>query len=608
MPDTERSGTFTVLAASAGVALSVLGFWALASIPRTPHEFTYLNPVGGTAFWPLPFAPINGFTPEQLSSHVARLLFLLPACACFGAAFARLAIARRPPRAAVIIPIVGVAITAAITLLVIRGVPLQDDDATYLTQADLLAHGKIADESHPPAVAFAEPYTVFPRAGMTGMYLFGTPLVLALGLPLHAPWLGQLALVALTLYAAYKAAARAGDATVAWIGAALLALSPMLTFTSATPISQPAVLAGIAVAILGFATGSWAGGILVGSGLGFALAARPQTAVPAGLVLVALYAWRDRRLFAGMVLAAVPWLIAVAAYDHAITGSFLQLPRKAYSGELEKFGFGVVLRRYDHTPLKALALTGVTLVRLNGWALGWPLSLAGPVLWIAQGRPHRSIVGPWASVALATFVIQAGYASIGTSETGPIYHYTALPFIAFSTAAALHEAGGRSWGRWAQAAAVASLVIGTTSFYVEHGLRLSRLTHAIEGPRRALALETPALLFEDVWGDRPQYGWVFGIPFRDRTDAAPVVHYPRPPTHQQLNALIARWPDRRCGYLWFDAREWTYRVSPCGEMDAIDRARGTGENPMAAGAEVNGRPWFANSAWKKAFPYLPLTR
>jgi hypothetical protein len=608
VPETDTKATSGAIAAIAGVALSLLGFWALASIPRTPYEFTYLNPVGGTAFWPLPFAPINGFTPEQLSSHVARLLFLLPACVSLGIAFARVTISRRSPPTAVIIPLAGVAITAVIGLLVIRSVPLQDDDATYLMQADFLARGTIADASHPLSVTFPEPFTVFSRSGLTGMYLFGTPLVLALGRPLHLPWLGPLALVGLTVYAAHKAAARAGDVTVAWIGAGLLAVSPMLTFTSATPISQPAVLAGLALAILGLATGRWTGGILVGSGLGFALAARPQIAVPAGAVLVLLYAWKDRRLLAGMLLAALPWIVAVALYDHAITGSFLQLPRNAYTGELEKFGFGVVLRHYNHTPLRALALVGVTLVRLNGWALGWPLSLAGPLLWIAQGRPHRGIVGPWASVALATFVIQAGYASIGTSETGPIYHFTALPFIAFSTAAALRGAAGRSWGRWTQAAALASLVIGTTSFYVEHGLRLSRLTHAIEGPRRSLTLETPSLLFEDVWGNRPQYGWVFGIPFRDRSDTAPVVRYPRPPKHQELSALVARWHDRRCAYLWFDARAWTYRVNPCEEIDAVDRARGNVENPTAVGAEVNGQPWFANGGWKKAFPYLPLTR
>jgi hypothetical protein len=110
-----------------------------------------------------------------------------------------------------------------------------------------------------------------------------------------------------------------------------------------------------------------------------------------------------------------------------------------------------------------------------------------------------------------------------------------------------------------------------------------------------------------VWGDRPQYGWVFGIPFRDRSADAPVVRYPRPPKHQQLNALIARWDDRRCEYLWFEEIGWEYHLSPCSEIETIDRRRsGSSVNPMVAGAELNGQPWFADGGWKKAFPYLPL--
>jgi hypothetical protein len=308
-----------------------------------------------------------------------------------------------------------------------------------------------------------------------------------------------------------------------------------------------------------------------------------------------------------MVLASLPWIAAVAAYDHAITGAFLRLPRTAYAGELERFGFGVVLRGYSHTPLKGLALAGIALVRMNGWSLGWPLSIAGPVLWFALGRPHRAIVGPWAAVGLATFAIQIGYASIGTSETGPIYHYTALPFFTFATAAALEAMKARPWGAWVRAAAVAALAIGTTSFYVEHAFRLSRLTHAIEGPRREMPIESPALVFEDVWGDRPQHGWVFGIPFRDRSVDAPIVRYPRPLKHHQLASLMARWPDRRCHYLWFDWRTEQYRLSTCDEMDTIDRTRiSAGENRTIAGAEVNGQPWFANGGWRAAFPYLPL--
>jgi len=42
---------------------------------------------------------------------------------------------------------------------------------------------------------------------------------------------------------AHRAAARAGEYSVAWLGTFLLAVSPMLTFTSATSLSQEPSLA-----------------------------------------------------------------------------------------------------------------------------------------------------------------------------------------------------------------------------------------------------------------------------------------------------------------------------------------------------------------------------
>ncbi len=568
LTETDKT-SFTVdraAAAVAGIALATYGLWVLLSIPHGPREFAYQNPPGGNAWWPLPYAPANGFTPEQLSSHVARALFLFPACVLLGFAFRRDRLIRALPRSPLAVVALGTLATAAIAAFIIRGVPLQDDEATYLMQADLLTRGMVAEATYPMSAAFSEPFTIFTAAGMSGMYLFGEPMVLAVGLPLGLPWLGQWALVALTLWAVFRAAARTGDYSVAWLGTFLLAVSPMLTFTSAGFLSQVPALAGIALAVLGLAIGGWRGGVLVGTGFGFAFVARPQTALPASVALLALYGWRDRRLLIGAAFAALPWGLAIGLYDQAVMGSPWQLPRAAYAGEMEAYGFGTVIRNYTHTPFKAVALAGVTLVRMNGWALGWPMSLAGPVLWFILGRPERAVIGPWGAVALATFLFQAGFAPIGISETGAIYHHAALPFFAFSTAAALRAAGARTWGGWVRAAAFASLLLGTASFYGEHALRLSRLSAAIEGPRRSLDVQLPALVFEDVAGARPQVGWVFGIPFRERSPSAPIVRYPRPTRTAQLEYLMEQWKDRHCSYLRYDRRSSQYQLGPCSDI------------------------------------------
>jgi hypothetical protein len=580
-----------------GLTLAAYGLFALISIPHGPHEFVYDIPAGGNAWWPLPFAPGNGFTPEQLSSHVARALFLFPASVLIGYAWRRVRLRTSTLPSAWWLIATSVLIAVVVAAFVLRGVPLQDDEATYVMQAELLTQGLVADPTMPATMAFSEPFTIFTWAGMSGMYEFGTPLVLALGLPWGLPWIGEVALLALTLWCAFQAAARGGQEIVAWIACLLLAISPMLTFTSASTLSQTPALAGTALAVLGLAVGGWRGGVLMGTGLGFVLAARPQVAYPAGLAL-AFYAWRDRRLVIAMLLAAIPWLVAVGLYNQAVMGSPWVLPRAAYTGVMEAYGFGDIARHYTYTPLKAIALAGVALVRLNGWALGWPISLLGPVLWLALGRPHRRIVGPWAAVALMTFVFQAGYGFLGTSETGALYHYAAIPFFAFSTAAVLHEVGERQWGGWIHATALACVLLGTATFYVEHATRLSRLSTLIEGPRRTMAreLRMPALVFEDAFPARPQTGWVFGIPFRERSSRSPIVRYPRPAAAAELERLIERWPERSCSYLTYDWSASQYRVESCTQI-------GAAHSPRPAGRP----PWFADGRWREAFPYLPFS-
>ena len=122
------------------------------------------------------------------------------------------------------------------------------------------------------------------------------------------------------------------------------------------------------------------------------------------------------------------------------------------------------------------------------------------------------------------------------------------------------------------------------------------------------AVTTPTLLIEDVGLDRPQAGWVLGIPFRERGDDDPVVRYPRPTRLIQQEYLAARWKDRDCRYLWYDWRQATYRVSSCAEIgtrDHVLNATERRERAARTGLDGQDRPWFEGGGWKRAFPYLP---
>src|SRR5262245_39384375 len=115
------------LAAAVGLGCTLYALYALTAIPRTTDEFHYTAPPGGNAFWPLPFAPLNGFTPEQLSSHLIRTLLLAPGCALLGYALSGMARRKWPESRLPFSILASCALISLVALVVIRGTPLQDD-------------------------------------------------------------------------------------------------------------------------------------------------------------------------------------------------------------------------------------------------------------------------------------------------------------------------------------------------------------------------------------------------------------------------------------------------------------------------------------------------
>jgi hypothetical protein len=310
--------------------------------------------------------------------------------------------------------------------------------------------------------------------------------------------------------------------------------------------------------------------------------------------------WEPRRFLAALV-AGAPFLLSVLAYDRALTGNPLLLPWFISNGE--RMGFGYPTGGPLHyTPLKGLGQLGIALVRLNGWGLGWPVSLAGPVLYFFFGRPRWRWVKPWALVALTTFVFQYFYYTIGSSETGPRYHYAALPFVAFTTAAVLERLWATRLEAIARGVLLASLVAGTGSFLVEHALRLHRLSDAIVAPYQGLGLPARALLIVDIAPHYPNVGWTFGVPFRTRRQTDAVVVYPDA-GQDQRRYLRALWSDRPCYYLTLDARE----QRTLGRCDDAERLKAEQIARDATGPRwvkaVDTQPPRLN--WRDAFRWVP---
>lgn len=585
------SKRMSVALAVAGTLLVVLGAWALFAIPRGPQEFLY---IAWPRLEPLPFASMSGFTPWQLSSLLARLVFLGPGLLLLGLAVAPALRTFRIPRARpwVVLALAGVAILL-VAAFVTRGVPFQDDGATYLMQAAPLSHGHLFAPPVPKTGRWAEPFTVFTSRGTTGKYLFGEPSVLALGLRAGVPLAGQILLALLTLLLVLAHARKAASPEVALGAVVLLAVSPCFLFTSATFLSEVPALAGVALAVYGLEVRGLRGGLWIGLGLGFALVCRPQVAAPCGLALLFSGRW-DRRMLLGAVLGIAAPVASIFAYDRALSGNAWTLPW-ALAG-VERLGFGHVLgNAYRYTPLQGLKEIGVVLTRLNGWALGWPISWLGPLAWIALRCPRWKLVRPWALVALATLGFQFFYYTVGTSDTGPIYHYAMLPFFAVSTVAALEVLLAGRWRASTLGVLAALVLLGTGSFVLEQSGRLRRLSDAIAARIHLKGMKTPALLFldDEVWEPLP--GWVFGPPSRERSPDAPVVYYPY--TSPASSAYVEKlWPKRHCYFVRWAAESARWALESCPDttspwdvMPASWKAKGFGPN----------------ADWRKAFPWLP---
>ncbi|MEM6702664.1 MAG: hypothetical protein AAGA81_00825 [Acidobacteriota bacterium] len=579
----------------AGVLALVLawGYWRFeVSLPRGPAEFVTWPPLE-----PLPFAPLRGFSYEQLARHAGRFVLLAPA-ALIGSwaltVFLEPRLQDRQPgrRLPAVLAGAGLALCVALFFGVFAGRALIDDELVYAQQAELLSRGLLAEAEVPPWAA--ETFTVRTSLGATGKYLWGEPLVQTLGVLVGWPALLHLPLLLLTLVAWHAQLRDLGEGVAEWATAAV-ALSPMVLFTTATGLSHATslccvVLGGLGVRWLVSGERAVLGALLAGNALGFAAAVRLQTALPIGAVLV-VYALsvsvRQKRFgpAALMVSSGAFWGLLVVLYNRALTGGLLTLPWSLYR-PVERYGFGQVLEGddYVHSLWRAVENLVVVAVRFNGWWLGLPFGLGVLLLWWILGRPGAAQphVRLWFAAGAALVLFHVPYYSTGVSETGPMYLYELVLPLSLVAAAALREA----WRRWPTGtwtAVVVHLLLGTAWFVAENAARIDRQLDFVHGAAEQMlaGVEPPALvLYETAPQETVRLGWINGgFPKRWRHPQADVVTYPRG-DGELARGLREHYADRSC---------WYYRVDPA-RMEPQLLACNAAEELLARPERLPGRP------------------
>ena len=510
---------------------------------------------------------------SEAGFYIRYLAVILPAGLFLSLGLAYL-VGRRPFRGAMdrldrlsewqfrtLVVLVGAGLVLATALWVLRDQPITDDERVYQFQADLLAHGKLYERSHPMREFFDNVF-IINNGKWTGKYPPGHPLALALGVAVGFPRLVPVLLAAINLLLFYQLARGYFPRRAARGAVLLLLASPFFLFTGATLLSHTTCLTALLLLAWGvrrsLETGGAGWAILAGLGAALAFLARPYTALLLGVPIGLAWAWalRERkqswRPWLWAVGVASLGLLLLLGYNLALTGNPLHTGYGEIQGERGKvLGFGdVIPGQLSHTPLQGLLNVGSTVVRLNFWSWGWPfgwLFVVAALLWSRR----RELQPVWWLLA-TTAVGSVFYFSLGISDVGPVKYYEILPaltllsvagFLAFDEKIGAQTRPGL--GALAPAAMIVFCLLGWGLFTRLQIGELRRVTDRIAAPYRLVAnLEQDrVLVFTGPLQQAPLDSWVLSTPTLLPEPDQRVV-YARDLGNARDQALVDRMPDR----------------------------------------------------------------
>ncbi|MGE0464201.1 MAG: glycosyltransferase family 39 protein [Vicinamibacterales bacterium] len=319
---------------------------------------------------------------------------------------------------AVLLAIVGV------NRFVLVGFPNSGDEYVYLYQAETMAAGRLWNPAPAPAALFQFSYIVQEPGRAYGSFPFGWPLMLALGLSLGLPaWLVNPLLGTLTLGLVWWLGTRLYSPRVGALAALLVGMTPFFVFNAASYFSHTAcgvlLLAAACVAARPDRSPAWVP-LTVGLLVGWAVVTRYFTgavcAVPIALLLLRSGVSRPRTLLL-FALGGLPWLVALLAYNEALTGSPWRLTLTPITASLW-FRDGFLLRGAD-----------ILASHIARHVLWTPPALIAVYLVYLRAAPRETRRGAieWTLVLMA--VTMYFYVERGGNQYGPRFHYEAFLFL-----------------------------------------------------------------------------------------------------------------------------------------------------------------------------------
>ncbi len=313
-----------------------------------------------------------------------------------------------PHRAALFIAVLGVLLCIALGSVYFHSSYFEPDTVSYLFQAKILAHGKLALPAPPEYGFSSSPHINILRGKWYSKYPFGNALMLTPGVLIGAPWFIPALVMGAALFLLYRIVEETYGSKIALLAAVLGLISPTTLGMGSTWFSEPVSRFYLALYLLGLIR-TWKGGgpgwpLLSGFALGYAFNTRPIPAVAfgmAGAVLTLDWLIRsgDRAVqIKKMGIFLIPFalmLLVCFAWNTYFTGDPFKFTHNA-AQPYDKIGFGKRSEGYDPDLEHAFVFTSKwawervwrhTLPCISFNALGWgyyrpDLLREGHSLWI----------------------------------------------------------------------------------------------------------------------------------------------------------------------------------------------------------------------------------
>lgn len=343
---------------------------------------------------------------------------------------------------------ISVALNAAWLGFVLDGGISVEDDHAYLFQAVLIAHGHVTLDTPWSGFgsAFCWPWTFGGLDRFASFQMPGHCFFLALGVLLKYPWVVPVLEGGVMVAATHAAARKLFGRRTAMITTLLLSTSPYVLSTNGSYSAAASVAMCVSLVLLAAAP------VLKGrlqtrsaAALGATIAllwfVRPPAAlicaIPIGIMMLRMAPrasrWR-RNVLVTLATAAIgtaPYL----AYCKAVTGAWSLSPGNVYSSRLASPEISPhnIVSSQGHDLIDWIPNVITSLVRLNCYLFGWPLSLA-PLAVLVWRRAWRGPTG----CLLFMCVLLFGFYCLSEKILG-WYYYELMPCLAILGARGLVE-------------------------------------------------------------------------------------------------------------------------------------------------------------------------